>query len=324
MLAHAFYLPVSQGPTLRLWDGRDISWQTGQVAALTDTSYATRVSARGVHFYSHEVFPRSKGHPCRRTPLALCRLDDGNLVLPTQARYSTGHAQPHPMNRVAKHGCSASEGRVIVPDPKVYDLSMCDLAEGADVLWSKGMVYLDEDLKLPDWAYVLTAISVLFLVISLGQNIGRILGDREATTQPWFTEAMCLGQTALLMLLHDPMRVWVAMGDHLMLIATLAYILLYFFRHLFTLVLEGHVFTLNIITATLILVTARLYGSFETPYATVFLLLLLTRLFHKIFGAANVRSIERLIILADSLYVALHYRLAYRPSFWDPQVRSCA
>jgi hypothetical protein len=207
-----------------------------------------------------------------------------------------------------------------MPDlASVYDLSACDILEGGvDVLWSEGVLYLDADLPLPTWAYVVTAAVVFFLVISLGQNIGQILGDKEAATQPWFTEVLCLGQCVLLLFLTDPRRVWVADHDREMLVLTSLYIALYLTRHAFSLVMEGHVYTLNVITATLILVTARLYCSFETPYCTVFLLLLMTRLAHKLFAQPS--SMDRLTMVADALYLSLHYRLSYRPSFWDPQV----
>ena len=328
LIIRAYYLPLSQesnGPFLSLWDGRGLHWSTGQISSLIETSRAIRISLRGVHFYDRDVKPLSKGWPCLRSRSALCVLENGNVVLPTgsQPRFSLGHHQAPPMRSVAIRGCgSQSSGRVVMPDlASVYDLSACDvLVGGADVLWSEGVLYLDADLPLPTWAYVVTAGVVFFLVISLGQNIGQILGDKDAATQPWFTELLCLVQCVMLIVLTDPRRVWVAEHDREMLVLTTVYVALYLTRHAFALVLEGHVYTLNVITATLILVTARLYCSFETPYCTVFLLLLMTRFAHKLFALESASSMERLTIVADALYLSLHYRLSYRPSFWDPQV----
>lgn len=323
----AFFLPLAQEqdrPTLRLWDGRPVQWDTGPVAALLETSSAVRISYRGIHFYDHDVFPRSTGHPCARTPLALCILShDLNLVLPSlvMPRYSTGANQAEPVRFAAVEGCGqASTERIVVSDPSVYDISSCDL-ENVDIVWSKGRVYIDSETRLPLWAYVASSLCVLFLVISLGQNIGSILGDPDAATQPWFTELACVLQCILVVILNDPMRIWVAEHDRLMLVMTIAYIALYLSRHgVALLVMQGHVYTLNVITATLMLVTSRLYCSFETPYATVFLLLLLTRLAHKLFSD-SATGIERLTIVADALFIGLHYRLAYHPGFFDPQVR---
>jgi hypothetical protein len=159
---------------------------------------------------------------------------------------------------------------------------------------------------------------VLFLVISLGQNIARIMGDEHAVTQPRITEAVCVGLVLLLMAINDPMRVFVALHDRVMAVVTASYLLINTARQSSQLVFEPYVYTFNIITASLMLVTARLYCSFETPYATIFLVLLLTRVFHKI-HARTVNAIERFAIATDCLLIALHYRLAFRPSFWDPQ-----
>ena len=310
---HAYYVAIDddQLPALTMWDGRPIRWSTGVIAALLDTSKAVRISARGLHFYDHEIYPRSDPIPCRRAPDCLCIMAPANKAFPESSppRYSFGATQ-----------CgSSSASRVIVEDQTVYDLSVCDLVTAqADVIWRDGMIYVDSDLQLPDWAYIITALAVLFLVISLGQNIARIMGDEHAVTQPKITEAVCVGLALLLMGINDPMRVFVSLHDRIMLAVTASYLLLITARQAFQLVFEPYVYTFNVITASLMLVTARLYCSFETPYATIFLVLLLTRLFHKVNSRA-VKPIDRFAISSDCLLVALHYRLSFRPSFWDHQ-----
>ena len=327
--AHALFIPLAQdrrpgdGATLRLWDGRPVRWDTGEVAALIETSSAARVSYRGIHLFDHPIgLAAADGHPCPRCLDALCVLADGRRVLPHRLpRFSSGdEAKTAPMRVAALDGgCGLEDmgGRVLVDDPWMYDLSPCDL-QRVDVLWSDGRVYVNRDARLPLWAYILSAICVLFLVMSLGQNLGLILGDPHAATEPWYTELACIGQSGLMLALNDPYRVWAAQQDRAMLWATLAYLLLYLSRHGCALFFQTEVHTLNVITATLILVTARLYGSFETPYGTVFLVLLLTRLAHKLFEP-RLTGVERLSMAADTWYAALHYHLAYRPSFFDPQ-----
>jgi len=362
-LAEGFYLPIASLPSyapaysgvgggddgvertgealvgsarLRLWDGREVQWWTGEVVALVETSVAVRFSSRGIHFYNHDVFPFSKGYECLRTRGALCALTvDGNRVFPSFSsdggppRFAIGAGGRHnqdevvqePMRSASRIGCGleASGGRVVVRNASVYDLSPCDLAN-VDVLWTRGRLHVDHTLRLPLWAYGATGCAVLFLVMSLGQNLGSILGDPDASPLPVFTESVCLVQCVALLLLNDPYRVWVAEHDRAMLGVTLAYTAMYLFRHAFDMYMQEHVHTLNVITATLILVTARLYCSFETPYATVFLLLLMTRMAHKLFMGSRIRGLERFTVVADALYMALHYSLSFRPGFFDPQI----
>lgn len=314
---------AATGTRLQLWDGRVVNWATGQVASLIETSLAARFSPRGIHFYSKDdgnehVWPSDAGRPCPREAGALCTLlleEKGNRVFPHDAPPRFGYDPGRP--RGAGCGLDGGGGRVLVADPDVYDLSPCDLAD-LDILWADGRLHVEPGIRLPLWAYAATGIAVLFLVISLGQNLGSILGDPAAVTHPIFTETVCLVQGVGLLLLNDPWRVWVSAHDHAMLAATLAYVTLYLCRHGFALCMQHHVHTLNVITATLVLVTSRLYCSFETPYATVFLILLSTRMAHKLF-AGRMSGLERLTVAADAAYLALYYRLAYRPSFFDPQ-----
>ena len=318
--AYAYYLPISHdaAPFLRLWDGRPVDWSSGPVGALMDTSLAMRASARGLHFYEHEVYPKTVGRPCRRSFDAMCRVEDNtSIVFPeTDAPRFTLVVGTNPF---AFDCGSKSFHRLLVSDNGVYDLSSCDLVYAqADVIWSDGLVYVDAGLSVPDWVYILTALATLVLVISLGQNIARIMGDKLAAPQPVLTECVCLCLVVLLMGVNDPWRVWVAQHDRTMAATTCVYIFIYLVRHGFDLIMDRFVHTFNVITATLMLVTARLYLSFETPYATIFLVLLLTRFFHKL-ESVNMTPIERLTLAMDALYVALQYRLCYRPSFWDPQ-----
>jgi hypothetical protein len=313
-VALGYYIAIDEGksPALTMWDGKRVDWSSGAVAALVDTSVAVRVSSRGLHFYDHDVDPLSSPIPCRRAPDCLCYTgDNSSRVFPENdpPRYAYGASQ-----------CGTSSAyRVIVSDPSIYDISVCDLVQAqADIIWRRGSIYVDSALHLPDWAYIITALAVLFLVISLGQNIARIMGDEHAVTQPYVTEAVCFGLCVLLMSINSPFRVFVAQHDRVMMVATASYLAIHIARQAFELAFESYVYTFNVITASLMMVTARLYCSFETPYSTIFFVLLLTRLFHKL-HAQNINATERFTITTDSLLIALHYRLSYRPSFWDPQ-----
>jgi len=304
-------LDQSSAPFLRTWDGRVVDWSTGPVAALVDTSLALRVSSRGMHFYQHDVSVRGRGRRCKRHASALCETEGGSLVFPESSppRYAFG----------ASHCGTDSAGRVVVANASIYDISMCDLVQGQlDVIYWRDHLYFDYNLYLPDWAYILTALAVLYLVVSLGQNIARVMGDQNAITMPIVTELVALGQAALLLSLHDPMRIFVADHDRLMFWVVLGYLAIYLARHAFELALERYVYTFNVITASLMLVTARLYCSFETPYTTVLLVLLLTRLAHKI-HAPSKKPVEYFTVAADSLLLTLHYRYSFRQSFWDLQ-----
>jgi len=312
--ASCYYIALDQTstPFLKTWDGRVVDWSTGPIAALTDTSLALRVSSRGMHFYEHGVHPRGDGIACKRHADALCETTNGSLVFPELAspRYSYG---------ASRCGTDSARRTVVAGAMGVYDISVCDLFQGQlDLIYWRGNLHFDYNLFLPKWAYIITAIAVLYLVVSLGQNIARIMGDDKAVTMPLLTEAVSLGLLALILSLHCPMRIFVASHDRIMFWYVLGYLLLYLLRHAFDLYLDKYVYTFNVITASLMFVTARLYCSFETPYTTVMLVLLLTRLAHKVHAAKHT-PMERLTVAADSLLAALHYRFSYRPSYWDPQ-----
>lgn len=313
-LCFCYYIALDQAsaPFLKTWDGRVVDWSTGPIAALTDTSLALRVSSRGMHFYEHDVHPVGKAVRCTRSPNALCEMEGGSLVFPelTSPRYS------HGVNRCG----TDSAQRVVISNSSIYDISVCDLFQGQlDVIYWRGNLHFDYNLYLPEWAYILVALAVLYLVVSLGQNIARIMGDQQAVVMPLLTEVVCIALLGLIMGLHDPMRIFVADHDRKMFIVVLSYLGIYLLRHGFDLYMERYVYTFNVITASLIIVTARLYCSFETPYTTIFLILLLTRLFHKL-HMRNTTPVEKFTVAADAILIALHYRYSFMPSFWDSQM----
>lgn len=306
-LVNAFFLPTTPGngsPSMTLIDGSTVQWNNHLTAALLDTSHGVRVGHRGLHFYNHHVHMALHGRRCKRVHNALCELDDGSLVMP----------QASPRFKAGLGKCDGW-GRTLVMQ-NVYDISMCDIASGTNLIWvhrDGGLLWLQHDMGLGHW-YIFTALIVLFLVLSLGQNIASILGDKDAETHPLATEILCLAQCCIVTLQQNPYHVFLTTHDQMMFAVFTAYVLLYVVRHCFELTQEGHVFTLNVITATLILVTARLYGSFETPYAPIFIFLLTSRMWHKIIDSRG--SIEQLTIAVDSLVLALYWRVGFRPSFW--------
>lgn len=300
-VAYGYYVAIDpeQQPTLTLYDGRAADW-TGFAGALLDTSQAVRINARGMHFFDAHVHSPRPGTPCVRTPRGLCELADGSVVLPLGApRVSTTEA------------CERSRGRMLTP--YYYDISACDIAEGMDVVWMDDMLYVDKHLALPTFLYVCVAVLVLGLVVSLGQNLTHLLGDPHAATYPVLTEVGCLVLVAVLLVSHDPWRVWVCGRDRTMFVYTVGYVVVYACRHGFELYGSTRsVYTFNMIVACLSLATARLYGSFETPYATVFLVLLMSRFFHKCMSKQFV-----LLLACDTVYIAFHYYWCFRPTFYD-------
>lgn len=310
-VASAYYVALDQNsaPFLKLWDGRAVDWSMGPMAALTDTSLALRVSSRGMHFYEHDVWPSGDGVSCKRSGVALCETEGGSLVFPevSRPRYAYG---------VPRCGTDSAQ-RQVIANASIYDISVCDLFQGQlDVIYWRGNLHFDYNLYLPEWAYILTALCVLFMVISLGQNIARTMGDEQAVTMPYITEAVCLFQIVLIVSLHPPFRIFVASHDRDMFWVVILYVGIYWVRHVVDMYLDRHVYTFNVITGTLIFVTARLYCSFETPYSTIFFVLLLTRLFHKLHMPAQDLSVKLTSVL-DGLLIALYYRYSFRAAFWD-------
>lgn len=311
-----YYLNLNSGsvPFLKLSDGTAVDWSDGIIAVLTDTSYATRITSRGIHFFEHAVEPSGKAVPCRRSPIALCETINKSLVFPDKnvPRYYTGNG----------HCGIDSAMRIIVSDPSIYDISVCDLVNGQmDVIYWQGNLHFDFNLFLPEWAYVVLAASVLYLVVSLGQNIARIMGDKDAVTMPLFTEFVCAFVVILISVLHDVNRVFVANHDKDLFWYLISYISVYVIRHGWDLLKkDDYVYTFNIILATLMLVTGRLYCSFENPYAMIYLVLLSTRWFHKIHNSDTL--ILKFTTVLDSILIALHYRYCFVTSFWDQNFAS--
>jgi hypothetical protein len=310
----AYYISIDQSsaPYLKTSDGARVDWSMGAVAALTDTSSSLRISSRGLHFYNHGVKPHGQGVSCVRSPDALCVLSSGSMVFPENSmpRYAFGNS----------HCGTESQQRLVTDNDTVYDLSVCDLIQGQlDVIYWQDRLHFDFHLFLPEWAYILTSAAVLYLVVSLGQNIARVMGDKEAVTHPLVTEVVCFALVALLLGLHDPHRIFVADHDRFVLWLVVAYLGLYLARHAFDLVMERYVYTFNVITVTLVFVTARLYCSFETPYTTVFLILLCTRFFHKL-ESQQLSAVERFTLVLDAVLIAFHYKYSYATSFWDEQM----
>lgn len=312
--SHSYYISIDQTstPFLRNVDGTIVDWSSGVVAALTDTSKALRLSSRGMHFYDHAVNPRGFGFPCQRSPIALCVFENGSLVFPeiTIPRYAFGKS----------HCGTESANRQLTDNSSVYDISVCDLIQGQlDVIYWQDRLHFDYNLYLPEWAYILNAAAVLYLVISLGQNIARVMGDLEAVTMPLVTELVCMALIILIVSLHDPYRIFVADHDRFLFIYLVIYLGFYLLRHAFDLAMDRYVYTFNVITVTLMLVTARLYCSFETPYTTIFFILLCTRFFHKL-ESDKLSPVETYTLILDSGLLAFHYKYSYLTSFWDEQM----
>jgi len=315
-IVSAYYVNIDQTatPFLVLSDGTRVDWSDGIVAVLTDTSYATRITSRGIHFFEHAVQPVGVAVTCNRTPIALCRTGNHSYVFPDKyaPRYFKANG----------HCGTDSRGRVIVKNPSIYDISVCDLVNGQmDVIYWQGNLHFDFNLFLPEWAYVILAASVLYLVVSLGQNIARIMGDKDAVTMPLFTECICASVIILITVLHDMNRVFVANHDKDLFWYLVAYIVIYIIRHGWDLLRnDNYVYTFNVIIATLMLVTGRLYCSFENPYVTIYLSLLSTRWFHKIHNSDT--FVLKFTIVLDSILIALHYRYCFVTSFWDQNFAS--
>jgi len=324
-LCDAYYISLNQNeaPFLKQWDGMIVDWSVGRVAALTDTSRAVRLNSRGIHFYNHPVYPRGStvwdsalGEPCKRSSESLCVLGSGSLVFPETSapRFSVGERRCGP----------ESSGRVLVADSSLYDISACDLyVRHLDVIYADGTLYMDQNVNLSDMHYYVVAVVVLYLVVSLGQNIARTMGDEDAATYPLVTELVCCFLLVFLLLTAPMLKVFVSEHDITLFAYSLLYILVYLARHGYELGLisEKQVFTFNVIVVTLKFATARLYCSFETPYASVFLVFLMSRFFHKLFRERT--DVENFILTMDSLMIGFLYKMSFASSFISSELATC-
>ena len=302
-LVSPYYMAINTDvePRLALWNQKAVDWAGSRVSVLVDTSVAIRINARGLFFIQSKHVDLREAIPCARRPFALCQFNNFSLVLPMTPP------------RVQHRGlCAKSRHRVLTQEP-FYDISVCDLKAGMDILWSANMVSVDWHLALPQYLYVAVALMVLFLVVSLGQNLMRLMGDSHAETYPLMTELVCMVLVVALVISHDPWRVWVTDEDRFLFMYVVLYIICYLLRHGFELY-HRHIYSFNVIVACLILTTARLYGTFETPYSTIFLVLLLSRLFHKLHS----ETAFPFLMGCDALLIGFYYGWCFCPTFFDP------
>jgi hypothetical protein len=112
--------------------------------------------------------------------------------------------------------------------------------------------------------------------------------------------------------------IFVADNDRFLLVYCLAYLAVYLLRHALNLIMERYMYTFNVITVTLMFVTARLYCRSETPYTTIFWVLLCTRFFHKT-QSDTLFPVETYKLVLDALLIEFHYKYSYTTIFRDPQ-----
>lgn len=303
-VAAAYYMavrPDSHGPVLQFAEsGAPVHWSSGSAAALLDTSVGVRINARGMHFFESSM-ALSAGVACVRSAVGLCALADGSVVLPSLAPPQVAH----------EGACATSSGRVFVDDSARYDVSACDIKNGLDIVFWNETVFFERELALSTYVYAFVALVVLCLVISLGQNLTHMLGDSHTPTYPVLSEFGCIVLVCVVIGSEHPWRVWVLRRDQELLVASIVYVMMYVLRHV---IFHTHkfVYTFNVIVVALILATARLYGTFETPYATIFLALLLSRVFHKRYKRELV-----LLLGCDVVYIAYYYAYCFKPTFFD-------
>jgi len=306
--ATIFSLQDSWRPGLSSGDKR-LTWWGGGPAFVLASSGAVRLNFRGVFTYGPKSIVRQldkglgwHGIPCNVSAWALCSSEAGHVFPATNPR------MPEQQQSVAVDGwndlgCSQSTGKILV-SLGAYDISACDVVdEGLDLLYTSGMVY-HRHTSMPLWEYWVTVVLPIVLVRCLSYNIQSLwLPPGETVVQ---TQWVPLGSSLSLMilLLLDGDSIYITTADQIFYWSTVAYVSVYLSIHAIsrlsqharnntqnpqitapkeaadkTKELHGQyeqpVF--NVIIGTLQLVAMRFYTAAESPYNTVLVAMLASR-----------------------------------------------
>jgi hypothetical protein len=305
--------------------GAGVDWASGGGAFLLASSPVVRLNYRGV--MTEPGGARLRDLPALGWAGAHCNLSARGLCASEMGvAFPTAPAAPRATDDTAGLppdwqglGCARAAGRLVTHSP-VYELSACDLLdEGADVLYSRGVLYYRRSALSP-WVYWALIVGAILLVRGLARNVqaSRGQGPTDATQRaPLAASLVCI-----LLVSHEGGALYVTEADYVFYTATMIYCLAYFAYHTFFLV-RAHARGMalgadpppqppvfNLAAAVLQLIVSRLYTGAESPYNPIILLILCTRALTKL---RRPSAGHALTALADASYVALACDLGFLP-----------
>jgi hypothetical protein len=323
--ARGAVLPLDDARPWLVSSGARVDWASGGGALLLASSSSVRLNyrgvvteARGARLRDLQALGWAAAH-CNLSARGLCASDLG-VAFPTApaAPRATDDADILPPDWQAL-GCASAAGRLVTHAP-LYELSACDLLDqGADVLYSRGVLYYRNSALSP-WVYWALVVGAILLVRALARNVQarRGQGPQDATQRV----ALGASLACILLVSHEGGALYSTEGDYVFYVATMLYCLGYLGYHTFLWV-QTHALGMalgsdappqppvfNLAAGVLQLVVSRLYTGAETPYNPIILLIVSTRALTKL---RRPSAGHALTALADASYVALACDLGFLP-----------
>jgi hypothetical protein len=265
-------------------------------------------------FYDSPVSHTTESYECPRTLDALCaHRSNYSFFRCTDTPFTMANDAPPPFDRLWQmEGCRGK-----LPALHHFDVMTCDLKEGTSVIWSNNRVSVQYNMDLPYWPMLLISLIVVWLVINMGESVASILRVKGADSYGKVTSALCV-VLVITIVSCTPAELWVTDRERWIYIFTVIYILGYSAYHL----INPH--TVNIIAGCLVLVTARFYQHYDTPYAAGFLFCIATRFIQKVYvttfsGDDDFYQYIRIgFMVLDFILFYLIYHESLRNAFHDP------
>lgn len=333
LFAAAFYLLLQlaaaevfdlqdSAPWLRSGNS-EVLFDRGWDAFLVADSSCVRVGARGIQSKPSHWAPRAldQGKWASRVCVpgaggGLCETERG-VAFPSRDRVLAPSYDP--ASSWGGLSCSrASDGRVLSPGSRAYDLSACDVLDGGGDVVLCGRTLSFARTALSDWCYWAVCFIAVYSVRSLSYLVAQRVETGSSRRQLWedsLAVAACLAVLPLT-LVPDGDAWFVTDEEVLFFSACCSYVGLY-----------GLLFAVyayegggpdppvyNLIAATLQVIASRLYVGAETPYNPVVMWAIGTRGLVKLRSARITSLRVGLSALADSLLLSLMCALSFEHS----------
>lgn len=294
--------------------GADIQFFKGWDSFVVVDSSCVRVNARGVQAKPSHWSPRVLSKWARQTCVpgpsdSLCETETG-AIFPGRGR---GYPPAYdPSSAWGGLSCSReSDGRLLYPSSRVYELSACDVLDGGGDAVLCGRTLAVARTALPDWAYWTVCLIAVYAVRSLSYLVAERVEHDGADKQrsAWhdaLTVVACLSVLPLC-LAPDGDAWFVTHEEAFFFAVACGYVGIY--ACLFAVyVFEGggpDPPVYNLIAATLQVIACRLYCGAETPYNPVVIWAIGTRALVKLRSPNFGKMRVGLSALMDSLFLSL-------------------
>lgn len=323
---HADVLPLDEARPWLVSGGVPIDWTSGGGAFVLASSPVIRLNYRGVTperpgSVLRDLAPLGWSPAyCNISARGLCASEFGIAFRAQQAGPPVASDEPDAQLPPDWHGlhCANAAGRILTHQPE-YDLSACDLLdEGADVVYSAGVLYLRRS-ALSLGVYWALVVGAILLVRAVARNVQ---AHRERSMQDSQRVPLLAAAACILLVAREGGGLYATEGDHVFYVATVLYCLCYLGYHVYFFVnaraqalacTGGSVEqppVFNLAAGVLQLIVSRLYTGAETPYNPIILLIVCTRAFTKLRRPSAGHALTALL---DASYVALACELGFMP-----------